>query len=131
MTMSLDDELAFVYNQLVNGNTDVLNFDLFDRMSKAANAYINNPVWSKQDVITVLHMLNISDILYNNSSINILPLDDGLYDQLLILFKQYEDDKVFYTPGAARVKFKEVVENEIDQGPKKMCTCIPDEDIDR
>ena len=131
MTMSLDDELAFVYNQLVNGNTDVLNFDLFDRMSKAANAYINNPVWSKQDVITVLHMLNISDILYNNSSINILPLDDGLYDQLLILFKQYEDDKVFYTPGAASVKFKEVVENEIDQGPKKMCTCIPDEDIDR
>lgn len=129
--MNFSDELVFIYNELNRGNSDVLTFDLFDRMSRAATNYIDAPNnWSHDDKIVVKYILEISDILYNNSSLNILPLDDGVYDQLLVIFKKYEDEYIYYTPGAPNIKFNEFPENEIEEETKLMCHCINDKDLD-
>ena len=129
--MNFSDELVFIYNELNRGNSDVLTFDLFDRMSRAATNYIDAPNnWSHDDKIVVKYILEISDILYNNSSLNILPLDDGVYDQLLVIFKNYEDEYIYYTPGAPNIKFNEFPENEIEEETKLMCHCINDKDLD-
>ena len=53
---------------------------------------------------------NFNNILYNNSSIEILPLDDGLYDQLLVIYKRYNPN---YQVGAYPVFYEEKSQNEI------------------
>jgi DNA ligase (NAD+) len=124
------DGLAEIYNQLRQGNKSILSFDLFERLSRLAVYYINSDFkWSYEDKATVLYILNISDILYNNSSQDQLPLDDGVYDQLLVKFKSNDDYDLHYNPGAVAVKFDEVSE-DIEE-TKLMVNSIPKDQMER
>ena len=128
--MKFSDELITIYNELLKGNMSVLNGDLFERLSNNAVAYIENPYnWTDEDKVIVKYILQISDVVYNSTSLTVLPLDDGVYDQLLVVFKKYEDEYIYYTPGAPDVKFKESPENEIEE-TKIMCHSINDKDLD-
>lgn len=63
-------------------------------------------------------------MLYNNTSDEVLPLDDGVYDQLLVRYKEYNPN---YQVGAIPVKFKEAATNEVED-MKVMCTYVEDMD---
>ena len=55
------------------------------------------------DQITQMGLiLYISNILYNNTDREILPLEDGVYDLLLVLYKNYNPD---YQVGAESIPF--------------------------
>ena len=48
---------------------------------------LETPNLSEEELDIVEHIIIISDILYNNTDRNILPLDDGIYDKLVELYK--------------------------------------------
>lgn len=60
---------------------------------------------SQKDIVIMGMVVAISNILYNNTSIDLLPLEDGVYDILLELYKKYNPD---YQVGAAPIVFKDI-----------------------
>lgn len=60
---------------------------------------------SQKDIVIMGMVITISNILYNNTSIDLLPLEDGIYDMLLELYKKYNPD---YQVGATPIIFKEL-----------------------
>ena len=86
---------------------------------------INNPVWNEEMTHTADLILRISNIAYNNTSSNLLPLDDGIYDQLAVLYYKYDPN---YQVGAPPIIFNEQPLNEIVNEKKVMCTTIDDMD---
>lgn len=59
---------------------------------------------SQEDIVKMGMIVLICNILYNNTSIDLLPLEDGVYDLLLELYKKYNPD---YQVGAMPIVFKE------------------------
>lgn len=58
---------------------------------------------TREDVVKLNKLIEISNILYNNTTLNILPLDDGIYDMLIIIVKRYYPN---YQVGARPVSFE-------------------------
>ena len=61
------------------------------------------------DIDTMCTILTISNILYNNTSKNVLPLEDGIYDLLITKYKNVTGQDIV---GAIPVKFPDVNEYE-------------------
>lgn len=58
---------------------------------------------TQQDVDDLDMLIEISNLLYNNTTLNMLPLDDGIYDMLMIIVKRYNPN---YQVGARPVSFE-------------------------
>lgn len=93
-------------------------------ISSIAVDLINNPVWSSDAIYVADLILRISNIAYNNTSMDVLPLDDGVYDQLLTVYKKYNPN---YQVGAQPIMFEEQSQNEIIT-EKVMCVAVDDMD---
>lgn len=69
------------------------------------DVYINNRTQQllllqypeESDIIDADAIIKISNILYNNTDRSILPLDDGMYDMLMVWIQRYKED---YQVGA-------------------------------
>ena len=79
--------------------------------SNVALKLIENPNWDSEDIECADVLIRISNIMYNNSTFIVLPLDDGVYDQLLTIYKKYNPH---YNIGAIPLNFKEQAEGFID-----------------
>jgi NAD-dependent DNA ligase len=110
-----------ILSTLTAGNPNVLD-DTFTmaEISNIAVGLINKQVLDTDDIIVANLILRISNIAYNNTSIDILPLDDGVYDQLLVLYSKYDPD---YQVGAVPILFEEQPQNEIID-EKVMCVTV-------
>ena len=98
-------------NNLLNGDSSIVNnISLCNEISSITVELINNPVWDKNYIQIADLILRISNLLYNNTSVDTLPLDDGLYDQLLVIYKKYNPN---YQVGAHPIFYQERPENEI------------------
>lgn len=108
-----------------NGNPEPLNnVTVCAEISNIAVNLINNPVWDDDNIYTADIILRISNIAYNNTSSTILPLDDGIYDQLLVIYSKYNPN---YQVGATPIIFEERPQNEIINA-KVMCVTVSDMD---
>lgn len=107
--------------ELINGNISCIKDSNFCiGISNLAVDLISNPIWNTDQQHVADLILRISNIAYNNTSIDTLPLDDGIYDQLLVLYSKYNPN---YQIGAIPIKFNEEAQNEITD-EKVMCTTI-------
>lgn len=111
--------LGQVLLDLINGRMALVQDIEFQ---KQVNDYvlsrIANPVgWSEMDCSKIDRILRISNILYNNTSKTVLLLDDGVYDQLLVLYRNYNPN---YQVGATPVKFAEMNDEEPMVNGKKL-----------
>lgn len=79
------------------------SFDEISQLNQIAIELLNTKVLTFSQVTVLGHILTISDILYNNTSRTVLPLDDGMYDLLVEKYKLYRPFEVTATP----VEFKE------------------------
>ena len=89
-----------------NGDLSVLTSDNVNTINHLAMMVIQADSENRLDADgqTVLDMiLAISNILYNNTTLEVLPLDDGIYDMLMIIVKKYNPN---YQVGAMPVSFK-------------------------
>ena len=82
--------------------------------------------WTQDDCCCVDSILRISNILYNNTSKTVLLLDDGVYDQLLVIYKNYNPN---YQVGATPVHFPEMNDEEpMIDGKKLLYHVVSDKD---
>ena len=80
--------------------------------------------WSPDDTSIADMVLRISNILYNNTSKTILPLDDGVYDQLLVAYRRYNPN---YQVGAKPINFPELNDEETITSGKRLLYHVVDE----
>lgn len=110
---------------LEKGNPDLLNdTKICAELSNMAVNLINFPEWNDHMIHMADLILRISNIAYNNTSNTILPLDDGVYDQLSIIYYKYNPN---YQVGASPIIFEEKPQNEITD-EKVMCVTVDDMD---
>ena len=89
-----------LYNAILQGQLDNLTApNLVASMNEIALLVISNPNMLKDNEMLecVNKIIRISNIAYNNTSADVLPLDDGVYDQLLVVYKEYDKN---YQVGA-------------------------------
>ncbi len=85
--------------------------------------------WTQEEQYIADLIIRISNICYNNTSSTVLPLDDGLYDQLLVDYRRYNP---YYQVGAEPVAFAEMDDGEYNQTQEKklLYHTVPDKTID-
>ena len=84
-------ELNSLLDSLKQGDLSALSREVILLINKETTRILSiKEEHSHQDIIKMGMIIMISNILYNNTSIDILPLDDGLYDLLLELYKKYK-----------------------------------------
>ena len=81
--------LANTYANLVNGYFNDMDIEFSVMISNLSTELINNYNWSVEEQNVADLIIEIGNITYNNSSVDTLPLDDGLYDQLLVCYRRY------------------------------------------
>lgn len=110
---------------LEKGNLQLLNdTKTCVEISNMAVNLINCNAWNDGMINMADLILRISNIAYNDTSIDVLPLDDGIYDQLLVIYKKYNPN---YQVGAHPIVFEEAPQNEIID-EKVMCVAVDDMD---
>lgn len=120
-------KLKSIYDRLITGDASVL-YDIENtaRINTNAVYLITNPHnWTEHEITKCDLIIRISNVAYNNTSIDILPLDDGVYDQLLEIYKQYNPN---YLVGAPPVIFSEYSDVDVS-GNRIMATMISQEDF--
>lgn len=74
-------------NMLVETGTVDNNIGSF--INKSTMEVLNKPVWDNDDMELVYFILQYSNIIWENLDINMLPLDDGVYDILRESYKNH------------------------------------------
>lgn len=114
-----------ILSTLNTGNLSPLNdVHVCAELSNIAFHLITNPAWDNDNIYLADLILRISNIAYNNTSTDVLPLDDGVYDQLLTIYKKYDPN---YQIGAQPIMFEEQPQNEIVD-EKVMCVAVDNMD---
>lgn len=106
--------------------TTVQNLEFCTEISFTAIELLSIPNWTEEQQRIADLILQIGNITYNNTSCDVTPIDDGVYDQLLAIYKTYNRN---YQVGAPPIVFDEVPQNEFEE-QKVMCTCVDENEID-
>lgn len=116
-----------ILKSLREGNLQILrDVSLGVYVSNIAAELINNPVWNQEQIEIADIILRVSNIAYNNTSADVLFLDDGIYDQLLVLYQKYNPN---YQVGAEVTPMVEQAQNEIIDS-KVMCNYVSNNEMD-
>lgn len=92
-------------DSLKQGSLSGLTREVILLINEESTRMLNNNTHSKEDINIMDLIIKISNILYNNTSMDLLPLDDGIYDLLLELYKNYNPN---YQVGATPIRFEEI-----------------------
>lgn len=118
--MNTIDKLENIITLLKGGNLSGLTDDIIKLINDEALRILSNKDSHSQKDIDIMNMIIlISNILYNNSDKDLLPLEDGVYDLLYEEYKKYNPD---YLVGAPPVQFKNSDEHLLNNENK---TIIP------
>lgn len=99
----LDD----ILNSLNNGDLSCITPDTVQLINREAIRIIqadSTLSMTADDIDRLNKIITISNLLYNNTTLDMLPLDDGIYDMLIIIVKKYNPN---YQVGAKPVSFKD------------------------
>lgn len=120
-------ELQKIYDTLLSGNISIItDVDVQLSITQYANYLINKYPWNQDEQNSADIILKISNTAYNNTTLDILPLDDGIYDQLLQSYKSYNPN---YQIGALPIKYNEYTQNEFEDN-KIIAVGITNKEID-
>ena len=110
------------------GKMEIVNDPYFcNQISTIAYNLIKNPIWNPEQIHIADCILKMSNIAYNNSSADVLILDDGVYDQLLVIYKKYDPA---YQVGSYQTQYIEIPENErFDDTKKIMCVSLTEKEM--
>lgn len=83
-------ELNRILQAIIHGQLQTIyNVDTMIMIQNEAVRLIDNKNWDSNDLTIAQLLLNISNIIYNNSDA-MCPLEDGVYDRLLDIYKMYD-----------------------------------------
>lgn len=120
-------QLNYYLDQMKQGKMEIISNPSFcTEVSNIACGLINNNIWNERQIHIADIILKMANIAYNNTSADISLLDDGIYDELLVIYKNYNPN---YQVGSYITNYHEIPQNEIID-KKVMCTVISDKDIE-
>jgi len=111
--MEVNRRLEHIKIYLLKKDLTVINDDTKQYLNKISLKYLTKMDLSNIEVSNLKLILEISNILYNNSNLDMLPLDDGVYDLLLELYRTYNSNIPI---GAENIQFdssEQIIESEI------------------
>ena len=82
----MNAELNNIYNRILSGNQEVPD-NIKHYMINKSMECINKQKIDSQDYDDIMLIIKISNGLYNNGANIILPLEDPIYDSLIVLCK--------------------------------------------
>ena len=97
-----------ILNELLKGNINIVICNKTQLISQVMT-FLNSDNSSIEELDNIYNILKISNILYNNTSLDFLLLEDGVYDLLLEKYKIYRNDAPV---GAEPVYFDNIDNNE-------------------
>lgn len=107
--MTDNERLLELITRIRNSDITVQEVFLYsDSMHNFANYILKDKkdiILSEEDVQTLDILLRICNIMYNRTDLEVLPIEDGVYDLLLERYKTYNPS---YQVGSESVSFKEV-----------------------
>ena len=110
--MENNNYLKEKYSNIIKGDMSIISsLDFCNRISEITVELLNKSQLDKIDLENIDLIIKISNIAYNNTSLDVLPLDDGLYDQILERYKMYNPN---YQIGAQPIIFDEKPQNEFN-----------------
>ena len=108
-------DLQKIYDVLLSGNISVItDVNIQLSITDCANYLINKHPWTQEEQESADLILKISNTAYNDTTLDVLPLDDGIYDQLLQSYKAYNPN---YQIGALPIQYEESAQNEFEENP--------------
>lgn len=97
-------KLVDLYTNLLRGNLDeVFEEENLRLINDTTSNLLTKDGWSIHDIDDADTILRISNVLYNNTDLSVLPLEDGVYDLLLEAYRNYNPN---FQVGANVVHFK-------------------------
>lgn len=107
----MDAKLSICLENLNKGSLNDITMEFCEYMGKIAVDFLSNEEPTKEDIENAYGVLFISNILYNNTTRTMLPLEDGVYDLLVIRYNKLTNGK---SPvGAPPIVFDPVKETEV------------------
>lgn len=82
----LNERIHTILSELMSGKIDINNDDVI-----LMNGYCTNFLDTGSDIETIREILIIGNILYNNTDRSVLPLEDGVYDLVVVKYNQMTD----------------------------------------
>lgn len=97
------DVLLSIQSELERSNLNVLTFDNVALINDEATRLLQITEHSKYDIDCMSLLIWISNVVYNNTDKEMAPLEDGVYDLLLLTLRKYVPN---YLVGAPVIDFK-------------------------
>lgn len=116
----MDNQIMNILADLRNGLLR-LNMDDYWIISDRAKRLLSNDNWNECDKAIAEIILHISNILYNNTDLQMLPLEDGIYDLLLEAYRRYNPH---FQVGAEPIFFEPTNNENIDKEEKEIVNPI-------
>lgn len=101
--MTSIDVLLSIQKELERSNLNVLTFENVALINDEATRLLQTTEHSKYDIDCMSLLIWISNVVYNNTDHEMAPLEDGVYDLLLVTLKKYIPN---YLVGAPVIDFK-------------------------
>lgn len=128
----MNSDLVNIYNQILSGNP-IIPDNIRQLMIDKSMECIDKQKIEQQDYNDIMLIIQISNALYNNGANITLPIDDPIYDALIVLCKV---QGLQYPVGAPPIVFNiEPVAKQNydlldagDKGPKEVVRIIPNKD---
>ena len=103
--------LKDIFCELCKGNLSILTMDVIRYISdRAVYLYTNINYDTKSYNDELRDLIMICNLLYNRTSMDVLPVEDGLYD---ILLERYKTTDPHFQVGSAVVQFEENIQKEL------------------
>lgn len=100
--MTSYDILKSIKEELERSNLNVLTSENISLINSETIRLLQSKEHTKYDIDCMELIIWISNVLYNNTDMDVLPLEDGMYDLLLIQYKLYNPN---YLVGAPVINF--------------------------
>lgn len=120
-------ELEIIKNRLLSGNLSIDRSELSDIKYCTVTILRKTDKLDNTDMVMLRYVLDISNILYNNSTIDILPIDDDMYDEAVNLYRNNGGEFVIGAPPISFPEKESIKEfNEEDNVPIVPFTVLDD-----
>lgn len=107
--MDIINRLNYIYQELLNGNIRILDINNKIFLNEEAQRLLSLSTLEANDINSLDLLIKISNVVYHNiDNDSLVPIDDGVYDLLMVLISKYMKN---YQVGAPDIIFTNTYQN--------------------
>ena len=105
-------QLNMILEELSKGHIAILTQDVKVFLGHVAAKYAQTPMesYSADRIEALKYLVMICNILYNRTDMQILPVEDGVYDMCMELYKKFDPH---FQVGSMVVQFQDKVDKQL------------------